>query len=154
MGTSTNASTDGSTSGPPAERACAAGPFSEEQLTSLVGSFLGQQGIRMTRRLIELGQERFPKSPFFPHLMAVSYFEGEELRGVSPWVIRGLLDQAERLAKDLPRDERRDRLLEDIADRRKILEAASPFFALFGGGGMADPFGFFEEFEEPDGDDG
>jgi tetratricopeptide (TPR) repeat protein len=135
-----------------AERACNAGPVTEEQLTRLVGSFLGRQGVRLTRRLIELGEERFPKSPFFPHLMAVSYFEGEELRGVSPWVIRGLLDKVERLAGDLPRDERRDVLLEDVADRRKILDAANPFFAMFGG--MADPFDVFEEFEDMDGDDG
>src|SRR5262249_17482565 len=125
--------------------------FTETQFTNLIGALLGQSGIRTTRRMIEVGMERFPKSPFFPHLLAVSYFEGEELRGIAEYNIRMLLDKAEKLANALPHDERRERLLQDIADRRKILEAANPFLSMFGpGGGIPDPFAFFDDFEDDD----
>src|SRR5262249_54048718 len=103
------------------------------------------------------GRRRFPKSPFFPHLLAVSFFEGEELRSVTPWTVRDLLDEAERLAKDLPHDERRERLLEDVADRRKILEAGNPVCALFGGGGggcRQARSDFYDDSAEEGGDEG
>jgi tetratricopeptide (TPR) repeat protein len=131
--------------------------FTEEQLITLGGGLLALDSIRNARTFMQDAARKFPKSPHFPYLEAMTYFA----RDPDPSAVRrvtALLEQAERLAQAAQPDERIQSMLSDIRGRLEALEALNPssrrdifgrLFDMFGGGG---PFGFVDE-DEGDEDD-
>jgi tetratricopeptide (TPR) repeat protein len=103
----------------------------DEQLLTVAHALLQLGSKRGSARLAEEGRRRFPQNPFFPHLQVLGLFHGKDPRDLHQWQIEPLLAEAERLARNLPPDARREALLKDIAERRKMLEALNPFGGLF-----------------------
>jgi tetratricopeptide (TPR) repeat protein len=114
--------------------------FTERQLERTCASLMELDSRRLARDYARFGRQRFRHAPFFPYVEACTYIT-EDIFGIPIWHVRPLLEEAERLAQALPReDENRDRLLKLIQDRLRALGALTPFGLLedmFGGG----PFG-------------
>jgi tetratricopeptide (TPR) repeat protein len=126
--------------------------FSEAQLESLCASLLVLKSRRALTRFTREGQRRYPQNPFFPYLEAESHFvQGTGM--VQPWQVRPLLEHAQRLAQALPRDERQQRLLQQIQQRMEQVAALDPFARLFGGGSPFEAFFGFDDDDEDDYDD-
>jgi tetratricopeptide (TPR) repeat protein len=85
------------------------------------------------------GQRRFRASPFFPYYAALA---AHRLNGRDVWKVEPMLDQADRLAAALPRDERVARLLDDVAGLRRQVDDAGPMFGVLNQ--------FFEAFDDDD----
>lgn len=121
--------------------------FTEKQLDQICAALLTLEAMRLAQRYAELGRERFPRSPYFPNYLALSYYIRRRPEEVSPWYVRPLLEEAERLARALPPDDRQQALLESIKVRLRALEAMNPYSRIFAGE-------FFDEmFEDEDEDD-
>jgi hypothetical protein len=122
--------------------------LTESQLEK-VGSVLTEiGGVRVARRFLEVGQRRFPASPQFPYLRAMTFILGD------PWdlpvyIVQPLLEDAERLASALPPGDRRDLLLKDVQERLRALEALDPL----GSFRFGFPFGRADDDYEDDYDD-
>jgi tetratricopeptide (TPR) repeat protein len=127
-----------------------AADFTEGQLERICSALISLDAIKQAQKFTKLGQKKFPKSPHFPYLEAMSHvIKGP--RTFSIWKVRPLLEKAERLARALPPDERTRALLEDVEERLRAMDALSPFgasfFDTFFGGDLD------EDFEEEDFDD-
>ncbi len=97
-----------------------------EELVSLLvdlGSY--RNAIRLSRR----AAARFPHNPFFPYFEAVNEMNQRD-EEVEVWRVRPLLEQAERLARAAPVGPRTQRLLNDIQERLRDLDALDPFGAM------------------------
>jgi tetratricopeptide (TPR) repeat protein len=120
--------------------------FTEKQLQTVCRALMALKDFKALWQFTRLGRRRFSKEPLFPYLEAVSYFE--QGPGRMPFFeVESLLETAERLARDLPPDERRERMLDDIQQRRKAVGLANPM----GMGFMRDVFG--RMFDPDDGYD-
>src|SRR5262249_13325372 len=130
--------------------------FTEEQLEHLCHALGGLgQTKRVTRAFLALGQRRFPHSPYFPYLEALTYFKDGPAPDSPPrGPVRPLLEKAQRLARALPPDDRRDALLRDVEHRLRLLAVLNPFAGgIFGrmfGGFPGFPGDFFDDEDEDD----
>jgi tetratricopeptide (TPR) repeat protein len=124
-----------------------AATFTEPQLLEMCSALMLLGAPRLTQRYLDLGSAEFPRNPHFPYLQAALLFTRGADR-LPVWQARHLLERAERLARALPRDERTEALLKDIAERQQALAALNPFAA----GLMEDVFR--EMFGGPFGDEG
>jgi tetratricopeptide (TPR) repeat protein len=133
------------------EKARRQAEFTEQQAEEVCRALLALEARKQARAFATLGKKQFKANPWFPFFEALTYFlEGPE--GCPYYPTRTLLEDAERLARALPTDERRERLLEDVQRRLTALDALSPF-----GGFMQDffdgPFGDDEWEDEWDDED-
>jgi tetratricopeptide (TPR) repeat protein len=126
--------------------------FTEDELIVVCTSLLKLQNIRALRTFCRLGAARFPRSAAFPHLEAESYFLKDLERGYDAWQAKPLLETAQRLAAEMPPDERRKDLLEVIGERLKLVELlqAGPFGFLQD---VIDQLSDFEDADDGDWDD-
>jgi hypothetical protein len=132
------------------DKARTAAAFTEKHLEMICDALLGLDSLRTVRQYAQLGQRRFPANPRFPYLEAVSYFINKRPEEVPVWQVRPLLEKAEHLARALPPDEQRQKLLEDIQGRLQALAALNPFAMGFVPGFFGDLFGDEEEDEDED----
>jgi tetratricopeptide (TPR) repeat protein len=123
-------------------------PFTEDELELLCHALVALKSYRLANTFTDLGQQRFPKNPQFPFLQA----QNELSRGpavMRPWVLRPLLEKAQKLAQALPPDRKWQELLDHIGERLRILEELNPFGRMFRDD--FDPFGdFYDEDEDED----
>jgi tetratricopeptide (TPR) repeat protein len=109
--------------------------FTESQLESVARSLVELEARKPLRAYTELGRRQFPDNAYFP------FFEAESYMSLGPlscprWKVQPLLEEARRLANQMPPDERQKKLLADIEDRQELINAASPF----AGGGFLNAF--------------
>jgi tetratricopeptide (TPR) repeat protein len=129
--------------------------FAEDQLQKICQSLLALEAMKPLRTFTALGRRRFPRNPFFPFLEAESYIAKGPNR-MQTWRIQPLLDEASRLAGDMPHDESAKDLLVLIHDRQEMINALHPFANIFQsifGGGHAEPFGGPDEIWDDGYDD-
>jgi tetratricopeptide (TPR) repeat protein len=105
---------------------CRPADFTEPQLEDVCVALVGLRSVRLSRRFADAAQGVYPHNPYFPFLLAQTYL-AEDPRLVPFYVVKPLLERAERLARALPPDDRRDRLLKDVQERLKVLAALNPF---------------------------
>jgi tetratricopeptide (TPR) repeat protein len=108
--------------------------FTEQQLTRMCNSLFLLKAIRPLRTFCRLGARRFSHAAVFPYLEAESYFVQEPGRIHNAWQATPLLEKAQRLASQMPPDERRDALLKSIGERQQMMQVLG-----------AGPFGMFRE---------
>ncbi|HKB39766.1 MAG TPA: tetratricopeptide repeat protein, partial [Gemmataceae bacterium] len=125
--------------------------FTEQELERICNALLTLQSYRLTNTYTELGQRKFSKNPLFPYLEAVNEM-GRGPGTFGPWQVHQLLEKAEKLARDLPPERRREELLEQIHIRLRAVDVLNPFGRLFGT--VFDPFGFDDDEEDEDEYDG
>ena len=97
--------------------------FGETQLEELCQNLLDLEAYPRARRFADIGERQYPQNPFFPYLHALAWIRSEGRR-FRPYQVVPLLQNAQRLAKARPPDERRDRLLDDI---ERHLHELNPF---------------------------
>jgi tetratricopeptide (TPR) repeat protein len=124
----------------------------EDQYVEILGSLARlDPPVRMLKRFFDHGKRRFRNNPFVPYYEAV-HLMGDDPEAGPPMEAMWLLDTAERLAEPRASEPAVKALLEDIANRRKLLRSFRALMPdLFGFGGF--PFGFdpFEgEFDDDD----
>jgi tetratricopeptide (TPR) repeat protein len=112
--------------------------FTEDQLEQLCQALILLKSARAAKQFCQLGERKFPKNPKFLHLQAALLMAAGPDR-MDTWQVQNLLQQAEKLAQDLPPGKAKDDLLKDIGQRLKAVQALSPF-------------GFFSRFSEMFGD--
>jgi tetratricopeptide (TPR) repeat protein len=115
--------------------------FDQTPLEELCQNLLDLEAYPRARRFANIGERQYPQNPFFPYLHAMAWIRAEGRR-IRPYQVVPLLQNAQRLAKARPPDERRDRLLADI---EKHLHELNPFdldflSRLFDMGGGMDNF--------------
>jgi tetratricopeptide (TPR) repeat protein len=124
--------------------------FTEAQLASVCDSLLTLKALKPLRTFASLGQQRFPNNPHFPFMEAESYFAAGPDR-FPAWQVRPLLQEARRLAEQMPREPRQQELLETIREREEMMRTLNPFLEFLTGTGS--PFDFFGYEDEDDYDD-
>jgi tetratricopeptide (TPR) repeat protein len=124
--------------------------FPEAQMEEICRALVSLGSNRAATQFLHRGQKLFPRNPHFQHLEAVLLMVKGPDR-MYGWQLQQLLENAEKLARDLPPSEAKDELLKDIERRLKAVQALNPFgfsfsrmFADF------DDDGFDEEFDETD----
>jgi tetratricopeptide (TPR) repeat protein len=116
--------------------------FTAAQLEQLCYRLLSLKAVKRLTPLAKRGQREFPKDPVFPYLEAMS-FRPESAFGPTNWKTQNLLEKADRLLAELPREQRREELQEEVKRQLTLLTAMNPlnrFGDLFGGGGFVDDF--------------
>jgi tetratricopeptide (TPR) repeat protein len=128
-------------------------PFTAEQAEALALALLYFPPYRLLRRFLPAMRQRFPGNPWLWFLEADSYFrQGPE--HCHPDQVMPLLDKAAQLACQLPPDDRQRQLLEDIAERRRLLQSSNGFLGMinqlmdFYGDDDGDDDGWEEDEEE------
>jgi tetratricopeptide (TPR) repeat protein len=134
--------------------AAALADFTEPELAAVCKALLALKAIRPLRVYCKRAAWRFPRAAIFPYFEAESYFAHGPERVKNTWQAKPLLDTAHRLASDMPPDERRTRLLENISDRQKLVRMLElgPFGLLQN---AMEQLGDFDDFDDDwDCDDG
>jgi tetratricopeptide (TPR) repeat protein len=125
-------------------------PVTAPQLEAICMALIGLGAAdRVIKKHLARGRRDFPQSPIFPYREAL-YLMSKKPDGRTPYQVRRLLDDADRLARALPKSEENDAMLDDIKDRLAALSVLSPF-GPFGGTRMFEQF--FETFGDEFGDD-
>ncbi|MFN4258347.1 MAG: tetratricopeptide repeat protein [Gemmataceae bacterium] len=126
--------------------------FKEEQLESICESLLSLGNHKLLlHTYTALGQRKFPNNPLFPFFEADGYIRQGPDR-CRPWQVMPLLEKARNLTEKLPRDDKQQKLLQDITDRQAMMKVISPFmdgsgfFNLLGS--MLEDGDFFNEDED------
>jgi tetratricopeptide (TPR) repeat protein len=114
--------------------ACA---FSEQQLTDICGALQELKTVRLLERYLKRGQELFPGSATF-YLIEVETLLAQGPHRCPTWRVKPLLEKARALLNAQPPDDRRQRLLDHVAELQQQLHALNPFAAMMeeGMGGM------------------
>jgi Tfp pilus assembly protein PilF len=122
--------------------------FTEAQLLSLCRSFLLLKTAKQTRQFAALGRLKFPRSPYFLMFEAESHMlAGPHM--APPYRVQPLLDQAMKLAEDMPRDPKQQELVKRIQELQRVVRSAAPLMNIFSG---FSPFGAFDDYDEDDDD--
>jgi tetratricopeptide (TPR) repeat protein len=108
------------------DKARTAADFTAKQLDTVCSALLALESFRKLRQFTALGRRKFPNEPSFPYLEAVSYFQ-QNPDYLPMWEVRHLLEEAERLARAKPADERWKDMLDDIQKKRHALDMLNPF---------------------------
>ena len=90
---------------------------------------------RAINHYLHFGQRNFPSNPFFPYREA-DHLLDKNLGHTSFYRARYLFQEAQRLARARPRDEKMEEMLEDIEEQLRELQDMSPdniFGGFFGG---------------------
>jgi tetratricopeptide (TPR) repeat protein len=120
--------------------------FTEEELHRTCAALVHLKSVRLAQFYLDRGIDDFPKNPHFPYREAMLHFrKGPE--NLQVWVIRPLLERAERLARALPPTPELTNMLDDIAKRTKALAALNPYAM-----GYFDDFFDFEDDDDYDDD--
>jgi hypothetical protein len=106
--------------------------FPEAALEKVCHALLDLRTVRHLRHYTELGRRRFPQSPIFPLLEAESYMLAGP-QNCPVYRVQPLLQEARRLAEQLPRDGRQQGLLEMIREREQMVRSLNPFLEVLGG---------------------
>jgi tetratricopeptide (TPR) repeat protein len=130
--------------------------FTEEQLIDLCRALLALEAMRVLHSFLALGRHRFPACPEFPYIEALTHFR-KGPQATRPHLVTPLLDRADKLARALPPDDRRDSLLRDIEMHKKAIAALNPFGNLFEGfmqqmSGMFDDDDWDDDYDDDDDD--
>jgi tetratricopeptide (TPR) repeat protein len=130
-------------------------PLTEEQLDRICSSLVLLENHKLLLEYAMRAHHRFPKNAYFPYYEAEAYILQGPYRCPAHRV-RALLDEARRLAQEMPPDSRRDALLEMVQRREPLVAAMNPFGGMdFGpfGGAFEEMFGGpdDDEFEDDDG---
>jgi tetratricopeptide (TPR) repeat protein len=124
--------------------------WEERPLMQACDSLLGLKALPQARTFAGRGQRRFGNNPYFPFFEASSWFLDRPDR-MPFFQVRMLLEEADRLLRDWPADDRRDRLARDVKERLEALSLLDPFGSAMGMFGRGfDPFG--DEYDESDED--
>jgi tetratricopeptide (TPR) repeat protein len=136
------------------DKAAKAVDFTEDQLQSLCQSLLALAATRPLRTFTDLGRHRFPRNAFFPLLEAESYLAKGPER-MQTWRIKPLLEEAARLAGQMPQDESTKELTTKIQELQEMINALDPFTTIFQNvfGDSADSFGGPNDFWDEGADD-
>ncbi|HMF13497.1 MAG TPA: tetratricopeptide repeat protein, partial [Gemmataceae bacterium] len=102
------------------ERAAIA-DFSLQELAAVCKALLDLKAIRPLRVFCKRAARQFPRVAIFPFLEAESYFAKGPEHARNTWYAGPLLETAHRLASEMPPDEQRTRLLEDIGARQILV---------------------------------
>jgi tetratricopeptide (TPR) repeat protein len=121
--------------------------FTEEQLHKLCVALMSLEAWTHLRSFTTLGRNRFRDNPHFPLLEAESYIALGPLR-CPHWKVQPLLDEAARLAHQLPPDEKRQALLETIQQRQEMVGMISPLGSGFLQDMLGDLLGDGEDDDE------
>jgi tetratricopeptide (TPR) repeat protein len=121
-------------------------PLTVAQAESICRSLVTLENHKLLLDFAQAGRRHFPKDPSFPFFEAEAYILQGPYR-CSPYQVRNLLEEARRLAQELPPDPRRDALLDLIRRREEMVGTLNPF-----GGFPFGPFdaGFEDMFGGPD----
>jgi tetratricopeptide (TPR) repeat protein len=120
--------------------------WQERPLMEVCDCFLSLGELTRARKFADRGQCRFHHNPYFPFFAASSYFQGRPGR-MPFYIVRRLLEEAERLVRDWPADDRRERLVKDLKSRKEQLELLDPL------GAHAMDFFRFDPFEDVEDED-
>jgi hypothetical protein len=127
----------------------------EEKYIELLGHLAHMDPpVRMLNRFFEHGRKHFRNNPFVPYYEAV-HLMGDDPEVGPPTQAVWLLESAERLAQPRAGEPAVKAMLEDIAERRKLLRSFRSLLPdLFGFGGF--PFGGDDDYDDDydDEDDG
>ena len=83
------------------------------------------------QRVAEAAAKKYKKDPEFPVLQARLPLRPDGRQRPRLYQIRPLLDRADKLVRELPReDERRERLTKEVADLQQLVDALDPFSRL------------------------
>jgi len=96
--------------------------FTEPAFAEVCKSLLALKAVRALRAYCKRAARRFPRAAIFPFLEAESYFVRGPERVRGAWQAGPLLDTAHRLAMEMPSNEQRTRLLQQISDRKKLVQ--------------------------------
>jgi tetratricopeptide (TPR) repeat protein len=105
------------------------GDADENQMADLASLLVDLDSYRNAGRLAQRAAARFPSNPLFPFFQALNMMKHQE-EEVQVWRVRPLLEEAERLARRGPPTEGSKKLLEDIQERLRDLDALDPFGAM------------------------
>src|SRR5262249_54604758 len=106
------------------------GGFTEAQLEKICLGLLGLKALRPLRTFTGLGRRQFPQNPRFPYRESESYFVHGPER-CPPHIVRPLLEEARRLAEQMPRDPRQQQLLQQIQQRQQMIQTLNPVLEMF-----------------------
>lgn len=121
--------------------------FTERQLVTTVNGLMALDGWKPAERLAEIADRKFRNNPEFPVLLARIRMRPQGQRSPPIYRVLPLLDRAEKLIRDLPKeDERKERLMKEVSGMR---QAGQLFRNPYGGfGGMFDSlFGDLDDDE-------
>jgi tetratricopeptide (TPR) repeat protein len=131
------------------EKASAA-EFSEQQLSDICEALRHLKSVRLFSKYAKRGQTLFANNPLF-YLIEAEMLMDQGPHRCPVYQVKPLLERAQSLTNALPPDERKQKLLDRIADRQHQLQALNPFAALLGEGGMFDSlFGGPDEYYDDD----
>lgn len=128
-------------------RACSSLTYTEDQLERLCASLADLEAPMLLRSFAQLGKKCFRKNPFFPFHEAESYFlQGPRLHNVH--TLLRPLDQARKLAQDLPPGDKKQSLLDRIEAINEATNATGPLAGM-----MRQMMAMFAGLDEDDQDD-
>lgn len=128
-------------------KACTALTYTEDQLERLCVSLSDLEAATVLRSFAQLGKQWFRKNPFFPFHEAESYFIQGPRFGSVHRLMRPL-EQARKLAQDLPPGDKKQFLLDRIEIIAESVNRAGPL-----GGMMRQMMAMFAGLDEDDQDD-
>jgi tetratricopeptide (TPR) repeat protein len=102
----------------------------EDSVALLVECLIDLEAYGQAIKLARAAQVKFHRNPFFCVLEARCMVEDQE-RAFQPWRAASLLSHAERLAQNLPMDDRRRTLLDQIQELRREVAVEDPFSSPF-----------------------
>jgi tetratricopeptide (TPR) repeat protein len=114
--------------------------FTQQELETVCDSLIELDAYRLAKTYTTLGQRTFRDSPLFFLMDA----RNEMARGpgvAPPYQVRFALEQARLRAEKLPPDPAREKMLEEIDNRLRAVEALNPFAQMFGSFDPFDPYG-------------
>jgi len=123
--------------------------YSEEQLESICAALVEIQPGRVCDRFVRLGRRSFPKNPVF----VIREAEGLLASRRSPWRVRPLLNEAQRLARALPPGERQTHLFDEIHELQDLAKQGEMPIGFPGMGMLDEMFENLKTFGGMDEDD-
>jgi hypothetical protein len=126
--------------------------FSRAQMVTVTKGLAALEGWKAAQRYAEAGEKKFRNDPEFPVLLARLLLRNDGRRTMPAYRVRPLLARAEKLVRELPKeDERKERLTQEIAAMQKTVQLLDPYGGFDGLGGFPDVFdSFFEEDNDED----
>jgi tetratricopeptide (TPR) repeat protein len=126
--------------------------FSRAQMVTVTKALAALEGWTAAQRYAEAGEKKFKSDPEFPVLLARLLLRHDGRRSMPAYRVRPVLARAERLVRELPKeDERKERLTQEIAAMQSTVQLLDPYGGLEDYGGFPDVFdSFFEDEEDED----
>ena len=128
--------------------------FTERQLVEVITGLMGMDAWKPAQRCAEAGERKFRNNPEFPVLLAAMQLRPDKGRNINLYQVRPALARAEKLIRDLPKeDERKERLTQQIATLQQSAQLLDPWSGF--GSGLSNLFGSFgpDDYDDDDDDD-